>query len=327
MQRLAARERAESVGGVLGAVLLDVELAQLLVDARLVRVSLGRVDIGRNALRALQVGEAQAGHAEGVFHQFAVGTAQASQGVEPAIALAACHLQVEHAEERLQRIVQPPLLEQRPALHVQRAVLVWVARFAAQHLGVGLLGLDVVARGEQQFAAAELCLGAVGRVRVLLHQPVERFQCRFQLTALFVRTRQLVQHAVVAGVLGIGLQEVVVARDCGAVVRRAVARAFAVGDARVGAVHFQVADAAHCFRALRRSRRHFEEFAVGRDCLVLAALDAGVRRHVHLAAGQALDRRRVIGGAGTAPAGTGAQAARDQEQQQRPTWSHGPPRA
>ena len=36
VQRLAARERAEGVGGVLGAVLLDVELAELLVDAELV---------------------------------------------------------------------------------------------------------------------------------------------------------------------------------------------------------------------------------------------------------------------------------------------------
>ena len=144
--------------------------------------------------------------------------------------------------------------------------------------------MRVVARGEEQLAAAEPRLVAVRAVGVLLHQAIERLQRRLELAVLLVGTRQLVQHAVVARVLRIGLQVFLVARDGGLVVgavRRGVGHALVVG-----AVHLEVAQAPHRLRALRRFRRDLEELAIGGDRLLLAGLDAGILVQLDLAAGE-----------------------------------------
>ena len=103
MQRLAARERAEGVGRVLGALLPDVELAELLVDAELVALrAVASSMYSGMRLGALQVREADAGDAEGVLDQLAVGAASGRRGLDAAFALLAGELEVEHGEERAQ---------------------------------------------------------------------------------------------------------------------------------------------------------------------------------------------------------------------------------
>jgi hypothetical protein len=75
VQRLAPHKGGQGVGGVLDALLLAVQIGQLQVDAVLVALAQRAVDQRGHALGALQAGQAQAQHAEAVFHQFAVGAA------------------------------------------------------------------------------------------------------------------------------------------------------------------------------------------------------------------------------------------------------------
>ena len=156
---------------------------------------------------------------------------QPGQGLDAAFALLAGDLQVEHGEERAQRVLEPGLLELRPALHVEGAVVVRNGRPARQHGGERLLRVRIVPGGEQQLAAAELGLVAEAVERVVLDQPVERLQRGVQVAALLVGPGELVEHAVVARVVGIGLEEVVVAGDRRLVVGRlAAGRALVVGQ-------------------------------------------------------------------------------------------------
>ena len=277
MQRLASGESAEGVGGILGPVLLDVELAELLVHAKLVRAACVVDDVGRYRLGAAQVGQADAGDAHRVFDQFTVGARQALQGLEWLVT-AAGDLQIEHGEEGLQALFEAALLVQRPAVHVQRTVVVRGRGLARGQAGVGLLRLGVLAGVEQQLAATELGLVTEARVRVARDQPVERGQCGFQLAAEFVRTCQLVQHAVVVRVVRVGLQVGLVLHDGGAVVGVGAG----IGALVVGAFHRQVADAAQGFGALRRTRRDIEEPLVGR------------RRLLRRRGGQGLGHRRLV---------------------------------
>ena len=195
------------------------------------------------------------------------------------------------AKNERRRVLEPGLLELRPALHVERAVVVRDGRAAGEHGGEGLLGVRIVLGGEQQLAAAELGLVAEAVERVVLDQPVERLQRRVQVAALLVGAGQLVEHAVVAGVVRVGLEEVVVAGD-----RRLVVGRLAAGGALVvGQVHLEVADPAHRLGALRRPRRDLEELAVGVDRLRLGGHDRAIALHRHLAAGERLQRRLVVG--------------------------------
>ena len=75
VQRLAPHEGGQGVGRVLDALLLAVQIGQLQVDAVLVAFAQWAVDQRGHALGTLQAGQAQAQHAEAVFHQFAVGAA------------------------------------------------------------------------------------------------------------------------------------------------------------------------------------------------------------------------------------------------------------
>ena len=217
MQRLAAHEGGEGVGRVLDTVLSDIELAQLLVDAKLVALAHGAVDIAWDALRALQVAQADAHDAEGVVHQLAVGTGQRTQIFQAGLVTQGraqrAELEIEHAEEGLERIVEPALLEQRPALHVEGPFGEEAARASGQHGGIGRFRLLVVAHRKQQLTAAEMCLFGVHGPRMLLHQLRQGLQRHFQLAALLLRARQLVLHAVGAGIFRVGLEEFFVARD------------------------------------------------------------------------------------------------------------------
>ena len=242
MRRRSLRKGAEGVGGVLDALLLDVELAQLLVDAELVLAAHRRVDVRRDRRRPLQIGERDARHAERVLDQFTIGARQPGHLLEIALVAAAGELQVQHAEERLQRILELALLEQRPAVHVERPLVVRRALVAFHRHQVRRLRFRILAQRKHQFAATELRLVAVASRRIQQHQLVERRERRLQVAAQLVGARELVQNAVVARVVRVGLQEVLVARDGRLVVGSGPGRC-ARRHARIDQVHLEVAEA------------------------------------------------------------------------------------
>ena len=250
----ALRKGAERVRCVLDSILLDVELAELLVHAELVLAAHRRVDVRRDRRVALQVGQRNARHAERVFGEFAVGARQPRQLRELALVAAACQLQVQHAEEGLQRLFEPSLLEERPAVHVQRTLVERRAASALHRHRIGFLRPGIVAQREQQLAAAELRLVPVRRPGILLHQLVERLQRRLQVPAQLVRAGQLVEHAVVARIVRIGLQEGLVLPDRGLVVGGGPC-GLPGGHARVDGVHLEIAQAAQRLLAMRLARR------------------------------------------------------------------------
>ena len=269
-------------------------IAKRLVDAKLVFVPHRGGHVGRDRVRALQVLQAQARHAEGVVEQLAVAAAQARDRRQAAFVAASRQLQVEHVEERAQRLVQAPLLVDRPAQHVQRALVIRRLRIAVQHGPVGGLGARVVAHREQHLAAAELRFVPIAGLRILLHQPVERLQRGLHLAALFLRARQLVEHAVVARILREVLQVFLVLLDGGAIVGLGSARR-CPGGVHVGQIHFQVAEAPHRLGALRIVGRRLQEIAIGGNRAFLAAGDVLVRHHLDLAAFEGLQRRQLVG--------------------------------
>ena len=98
MQGLAPCKGGKGIGGVLGTVLLDVQLAELLMRAEFVGAAHIGGDVGRDRIGTAQIGQADAGDAQRVFDQLAVGARQVLQLLERRIA-AAGDLQIEHAEE------------------------------------------------------------------------------------------------------------------------------------------------------------------------------------------------------------------------------------
>ena len=294
VQRLAAGEGAEGVGGILGPVLLDVQLAELFVDAELVGAARVVADERRDRFGAAQVGQADAGDAQGVFDQLAVGARQTLHALERFVA-AAGDLQVEHAEEGLQPVFEPALLVQGPAVHVEGAVLEGRGRGALDQAGVGLLRFGVLRGVEQQLAAAKLGLVAEAGLRVIGDELVERGQGHFELPAKLVRARQLVQHAVVVRIVRVGLEVVLVLLDRALVVGVGAG----VGALVVGALHRQVAQAALGLGALRCARRHIEKTLVGGRGLLGADRHHGIgprgRRCGDGARGQSRQGRFVVG--------------------------------
>ena len=185
-----------------------------------------------------------------------------------------------------------------------------------KHRLVGHLGPRIVAHRKQHLAAPELRLVAIAGPRVLHDQPVQRLQRRLQIAALLVGARHLVQHAVIARILGKVLQVLLVQLHGGVIVGRAGVRLRA-GGPHIGQIHLQIAEAAHRLGSLRIFRRRLQEFLVRRDRALLAAGDFLVRNDVDLAACQAVQRRRRLGG-GLLRARAGAQRSRAQPGQARP---------
>ena len=310
VQRAACGKGGQRVGGVLHALLLQVQLGQLAVDLGFVTLACRAVDQRRDAGRALQVLQREADDAEAVFQQLAVGAAERGDGTR----LGGAELAVQHRKERLQRIVQLGLLEARPALHVQRSFVEQALRLRLQHHGKGLLRIGVAAGREQQLAAAELRFGQHRRAGVLGHQPVQRGQRGGGLGVQVLRAGQLVQHTVQAGGLRVLLQEVLVALDG----HTQVGRLAGFGTGGVGAVHLQVGQAAfgfHTFRRARAQRRAGEEGLPGRDGL--RRRHGGARRGGHrgLACLQAGQRGFVVGHGGGAAAAAGERCSHGQREQ------------
>ena len=243
---------------------------------------------GGNAGRTLQVGQAQARHAEGVFEQLAVGAAQVRPGCRP------CRRQARRpASGRAHRRTSRSPSSSRPCLNSDQPCMYsarpWygLPSCAAQHRGVGLLGLGVVAQAEQHLAAAELGLVAVGGLRVLAPPAGRAWPAP-------LRAGRPARAPAPAG-RARGRCPGPAGRPSGS--PRSAPSPRGSPARRSGRPRRRRCACRHCpfpgrpggasLRPLRRLGRHFEELAIGGDGLVLAGLHAAVRRDLHFAAGQA----------------------------------------
>ena len=108
----------------------------------------------------------------------------------------------------IEAVLVPAQLEQRPAVLVERLVVESRAvRSARYHGGIGLLRVTVAPGGKQHLAATELHLGDPAALRIARD---DRVECRQRLRGLargLVAARELVEHLVVALVVGIGLEQ------------------------------------------------------------------------------------------------------------------------
>ena len=76
-----------------------------------------------------------------------------------------------------------------------------------------MLGVGVALGGEQQLAAAELHFIELRALRVALHDAIEGSERGIRLAGGLVGARQLVEHLVVARIVGVGLEQRAVEAD------------------------------------------------------------------------------------------------------------------
>ena len=150
---------------------------------------------------------------------------QAGDRVEAGLALLAGDLDVEHAEERLQRRPRagPACTATSRACRASGPGTGWrrARRARSRTPSRRRRSPCAVNSSSPRRNCASL---AVARRRVVLDQAVERLQRRLEVAALLVGARHLVEDAVVVRVGRVGLQVLLVARDRRLVVGRARGR-------------------------------------------------------------------------------------------------------
>ena len=190
---------------ILVALLVDVQIAETGIQQPGVRALAVLTHVLLERGGAVVVGESDAHDPQGVLDQLAVG---ALERFEPhGLAAAGAELLVEHAAEGRQALERLRLLEQRPAALVQALLEERRTRAAPDDGGVGALGIRVALVGKQQLAAPELHLIELRALRVALHDPI---QCAERLPGLaggLIGARQLIEHLVVARIVGECLEQ------------------------------------------------------------------------------------------------------------------------
>ena len=125
--RVELDERVISVGGVLIALLLEIEIAQIRVRDEAVRPRAAAVEVARDRLGAVQVREADRQHAERVVDELLLRAAhrriEHGRVAVAARGVVGAELAVEQAEERRQALLVLLLLEHRPTVLVERLLV------------------------------------------------------------------------------------------------------------------------------------------------------------------------------------------------------------
>ncbi len=197
------------------------------------------------------------------------------------------HGAIEHPGERRQAVFVQALLEQRPALLVealrQEAGLVALG----DDVGIRVLRVAVLLGREQQFAAAELHFVHLRCARIAADHIVQRGQRLVGLARGLVGARKLVEHLVVARVVGIALEQAGVELD-GFGALRVDGAGFAGHAIALAGFHVQIAQAAQRFGAqLRIGLLQFEEALVVLHRARLRCLDLLVGLDHHGTRGRA----------------------------------------
>src|SRR5205823_7580985 len=138
--------------------------------------------------------------------KLAIGALEGLEGLHPA-ARAGAELLIEHAAEGRQALRRERLLEQRPAALIETLLVEQRARASPDDGGVGALGVRVALVGEQELAAPELHLVELRTLRIALHDPVERAERLGGLAGGLVGACQLIEHLVVARIVGVRLEQ------------------------------------------------------------------------------------------------------------------------
>ncbi len=197
--RIALHVGAIGRRGVLEALLVDIQIAQARIQQVRIRpiAVLGHVLV--ECLRAFRVREGDAHDPQRVFDELAVG---ALEILDPHRLVArADELGIEHAAERRQALFGQRLFEQRPAVLVEALLVEMRALALLDDDGVGLFGLGIRLRREQQLAAPELHFVHLRAVGILLDDAIQRGERLLGLAGGLVGARELVQHLVVARVV------------------------------------------------------------------------------------------------------------------------------
>src|SRR6267143_2833626 len=210
---IAARERVECMGPVLDALLLEIQLTELLIYAKFVLAPRGSREISRNRVGSLEVGQAQTHHPESIFGEFTLGAREPRELLERRAVVATDEFAIEQGEKRMQSFLETGLFEQRPAVHVKSALVKRRRLAFLHHRSVGLSGLGVAAQRKQQLAATELGLVAIDALGKLRNQAIQGRQRAPEIAGLIVGVRHLIEYAVVARVGRVGPQQVLIYLD------------------------------------------------------------------------------------------------------------------
>ena len=212
--RVELDERVVSVGSVLKALLVEIEIAEVRVGDEPVRPRAVPAEIARDRLGAVQIREADRQYAERVVDDLLLRTAH-RRVQHGGIAVAARvvvgpQLPVQQREERRQALFVELLLEHGPAVLVQGLLVEWRAIAFLEHDRVGALRVAIALLHEQRLAAPELRFVELLRARVLLDQAIERRQRVVDAPFGFVSSRELVENEIVLGVVRIRLEQLLV---------------------------------------------------------------------------------------------------------------------
>ncbi len=222
--RVERDERLVGARGVLIAELLEVELAEVVVDEVFVAAVAVRREVRRDGVGASDVRETQTQDAESVGDAstriFVFGLSEVVSGRD---------LVVEQRDVLVQRLFVQLLLVERPAELVERELVEPGRGAALCDRAVGFFGVDVAASREEVLRAPKPNLIYAARVRVLGDQSFGYGDRLVGSAELVEGARLLVEHPVVVLVVRIGVEDAVVERD-----RLERAAALLVGNLTIG---------------------------------------------------------------------------------------------
>ena len=236
IERLALRERAIRLGAVLEALLLYVQVAERVIEARFIRCRTVPLDCHLERRRPVTCEERDRERPQRISAQLLL---RARQFRLRAQASVANQHAVEQHEERGRAVGVARLLEERPAPLVERLLIECRRRPARQDRCIRLPGLGVMLLAEESFAAPELGFVEVAAVGVRGDQSVEHGTRLDRLADALVRACKLVEDGVCGGRVGLLLEQTLVGRyglagrrDGRAAIRRHPAPARASASAR-----------------------------------------------------------------------------------------------
>ncbi len=202
---------------------------------------------------------------------------------------------IEHAGEGFEAPFALPLLEQRPAVLVEALIVEARSGSELDDRFVGALGRGIALVREQDLAAAELRLVDVMAFRITRNQPVESRERLVRLRVELVGARELIQHGVVALVIGIGFEQGGIKMNGLRRPQALVRRQLVLDALGLGAFQVQIAQSAHRLLAKRRiTGVQVEEAFVAVHGLGVVHALGGVGTDVDLLAVEILDGLRLL---------------------------------
>ena len=198
-------------GRVLVALLLEVQIAERRIESRFVCRRTTAFERFLQGVDAVGAREPDAERARRVVHQLRFRPRQCVRGPQAAVV---DEQPIEQAEKRRRSLGFAGLLEQRPAMLVERLHRELRIGAATEHRRVGLLRVVVPLRAEEDLAAPELRLFEVLATGVVLHESIEGAERLVWFADAVPGPGKLVKHDAVRRVLGVFREQPLVGLDC-----------------------------------------------------------------------------------------------------------------